>query len=243
MRQKITPQRIIIALTCFLCLLGCITAMKPNGTKAYAKPTPMLEETTTPNTPMINMDMETTPKTPFLTQPTPRPNEIQYFELNWQPVEAALYNKHIKGVITPFEDYQLLVFIPDDFHPITISETGYLNNGAKVIAAYASEEKDYQFVIQHIYNPYNVDDLDDIAYQSVNDADKTVCIATINGIHFVDLECYKDDELKLITKTTNICPQGEYNDYLIFTFSPITAYRYSDITIAIIGSIRQMFPA
>ena len=249
MRHKIPLQRIILTLVCFLCLLGCVTLMEPNGTKAYATPSPTIAETPMPTIPVIEITVETaSPETIPTPKPTPGPKEIRYFELSWQPIEAALYNKHIRGVVTRFENYQLLVFIPDTFHEITVGENGYLENGARVIAAYATEDEDYQFTIQHIYNPYDIDDnngiddLDDIAYKFVNDADKTVCIATINNVKFVDLECYQDNELRLITQTTNICPQGEYNDYLIFTFSPITAYKYSDITISIIGSIRPMFP-
>ena len=226
--QKRTVTNILLILLVTLLLIGCGT------------------ETTT-----AQAAEETPPELPVLASPPPRdtpkpeateePN-IKTFNLDWQPIEASLYREQIAGTIGLFYPQEFMIFIPDFFVHVWDVTLATVPEGNELIAIYQTEKKDYTLTMSHGVLPNEFTTLTELAESLINDADKTVCNAIINGIPCLDIEDYIENTLQIIVPSVYLSKDALSDDYVTFLFSPITATDYTDITISMIASILPLFP-
>ena len=235
MHSKLTIHHLLLIIACAIVCIGCTTTLTVNKANASATIVPDETETFSSTTPVIVINTENTnaqansSSTPF--------HGVRKFELNWQPIEAKLYHHNIHGLNNRFDPYGFTIFIPDIFNEIESLE--YNPNR---IAVYQTEYNDYTLSITKETFNYETNDLDDIASQMINDADKTVCRATINNLQFITIESYSKDTLQLITHANNFYDWFDENEYIVFQFEPMSNTKYTDLTISMSGSIRPMFP-
>lgn len=235
MHLKLTIHHILLITACAIACIGCTTVLTLNKANASATMEPAETEIPSPTIPVITINIEDT-NTQAKPAPTPF-HGIRQFELNWQPIEAKLYHLNIHGLNNPFDQYGFTMFIPDIFN-----ELESLEYDPDRIAIYQTEYNDYTLSITRETFDYETNDLDDIASQMINDADKTVCRATINNIQFITIESYSENTLQLITHANNFYDWFDENEYIVFQFEPMNNTKYTDLTISISGSIRPMFP-
>ena len=235
MHLKLTVHHILLIIGCAIALIGCTAIIMLNNANASANIVPNETNIPSPTMPVVVINIQEPTAT---SKPIPTPfHGIRRFELNWQPIEAKLYYLKIHGINNPFDQYGFTIFIPEIF-----TELESLEYDPNRIAVYETEYNDYTLTITKEILHYETNDLDDIASQMINDADKTVCRATINKIQFLTVESYSENTLRLITHANNFYDWFEENEYIIFQFEPMNNTKYTDLTISMAGSIRPMFP-